>query len=89
MYILFIGFKKTYDCIFCKSLVSIPDQYGLPLKLVNLIKASIMNTEIKIQVGNSLSIAAQVRTSLRQRGTLSPILFCLAMEKVKQNSSFE
>lgn len=48
-----------------------------------------MNTEIKVQVGKSLSKVTQVRTVLRQGDVLSPILFNLALEKVVQNISFE
>ncbi|VVC25088.1 Reverse transcriptase domain [Cinara cedri] len=77
---------KAYYCMHCESLMSILEQYGLPLKLVNL-----MITVIKIQVGKpqSLSTAAQVRTRLRQGDALSPILFNLALEKVLQSTSFE
>jgi sorting nexin-29 len=89
VYMIFIDFKKAYDCIHRESLMSILEQYGLPLKLVNLIKASAINTEIKVQVGNSLSTAAQVRTGLRQGDALSPILFNLALEKVVKSTSFE
>jgi len=89
VHMIFIDFKKTYDCIHRDSLMSILEQYGLPLKLVNLIKASAMNTEIKIQVGNSLSTATQVKTGLRQGDALSPILFNLTLEKVVQSTSFE
>jgi hypothetical protein len=45
---IFIDFKKAYDCMHRESLISILEQYGLLLKLVNLIKASTMNTEIKV-----------------------------------------
>jgi hypothetical protein len=48
-----------------------------------------MNTEIKVQIGNSISTAAQVRTGLRQGDALSPILFNLALEKVVQSTSCE
>jgi len=89
VHMIFIDVKKAYDCIHCESLMSILKQYGLLLKLINLIKASAMNTEIKIQVGNSLSTAAQVKTGLRQGDALSPILFNLALEKVVQSTSFE
>jgi len=69
--------------------MSILEQYGFLIKLVNLIKVSAMNTEIKVQVGNSLSTAAQVRIGLRQGDALSPILFNLALEKVVQSTCFE
>jgi hypothetical protein len=62
IHMIFIDFKTAYDCIHRESLMSILEQYDLPQKLVNLIKASAMNTEIKVQIGNSFSTAAQVRT---------------------------
>lgn len=45
-----------------------------------------MNTVIKVQVGNSLSTAAQVRTGLRQEDALLPILYNLAMKKGVQST---
>lgn len=86
---LFIDFKKAYNYNHNDSLVSILAQYGLPLQLVNLIMASIMNIEIKYQVGNFLSTAAQIRIGLRQGDALSPILFNVALEKVIQSTSFD
>lgn len=56
---IFINFKKAYDCIHRESSMFILEQYGLPIKLVNLIKISAINTEIKVQVGNSLKAPYQ------------------------------
>lgn len=72
---LFIDFKKAYNCIHSESSVCTLEQFGLSLKIVSLIKASIMKTEIKVQVRNSSSTTVQVTTRLRQGDALSQILF--------------
>lgn len=75
VHMFFIRFKKVYDCIHREYLVCILEQFDLPQKLVNLLKANIMYTEIKEYVGNSSST-----TGLRQRDTLSLLLFNIALE---------
>lgn len=49
---------------------------------MKLIKVSIMNTEIKVKVGNCLSNGTIVKSGLIQGNHLSPILFDVAFEKV-------
>lgn len=45
LHFLFVDFKKVYNFIYRKSLVSILEQIGLSLQIANLIKSSIMNKE--------------------------------------------
>jgi predicted alpha/beta-fold hydrolase len=66
VHVLFIDFKKAYDCIHRESLLNVLRQFKLPQKLINLIKANILHTEIKIKVGNIVSQGIPVSTGLRQ-----------------------
>lgn len=54
----------------------------MPKKLINLIKARMENSEIKIKLANSTSKPFKVTSGLRQGDALSPILFNLVLEKV-------
>jgi len=52
LYILFIDFEKAYDSIHRPTLINILKEFNFPIKLVNLIKASLENTLIKIKIEN-------------------------------------
>jgi len=72
--ILFIDFEKAND--------SILKEFNFPIKLVNLIKASLENASIKIKIANTASETVRVSTPLRQGDSLSPVLFNLVLEKI-------
>jgi len=79
---LFVDFKKAYDSIHRPSLFNILKEFNFPKILINLIKASMENSEIKIKIANSTSQSFKVATGLRQGDALSPILFILVLEKI-------
>lgn len=89
VHILFIDFKKAYDCIHRESLLNVLRQLKSSQKLINLIKVNILHTEIKIKVDNIVSKGIPVSTGLRQRDALSPILFNIALEKIIRESRIE
>jgi len=57
----------------------------MPNKLIDLIKATIENFEIKIKIANSTSKLFKVTSGLRQGDALSSIIFNLVLEKVVRN----
>lgn len=57
-------------------------EFNLPIKLINLIEATMENSEIKIKLASSTSQSFKVTTGLRQGDVLSPIIFNLELEKV-------
>jgi len=79
---LFVDFKKAYDSIHRESLINILKEFDFPQKLINLVSISIMETVVKIKVGNMKSDPVTVRSGLRQGDSISPILFNLVLEKV-------
>lgn len=79
---LFVDFKKAYDSIHRESLLNIMKEFHFPQKLVNLVSISVMETLIRVQVGNSITEPATVNLGLRQGDSLSPILFNVVLEKV-------
>jgi len=82
MHIFFVNFQKAYDSLHRENLISTLAEFHFPHKLINLIKSSIMETYVKVRVGNIKSEQVQVRTGLRQGDSLSPILFNVTLEKV-------
>jgi len=65
MHVLFIDFKKAYDCIHCKNLINIHREYNFPQKLFKLIESCIMETFIKIRVGEAETDPISLNSGLR------------------------
>ena len=65
---LFIDFKKAYDSVLYKILI----EFGIPRKLVRLIKMSLTETYSRVQVGKNMSDRFPIRKGLRQGDALSP-----------------
>jgi len=55
-------------------------QFGIPWKLVRLIKTSPTETHSRVRVGKNLSDRFPIRNGLKQGDALSPLLFNFALE---------
>jgi len=55
VYTLFVDFEKAYDSIHRPTLFKILKEFNMPKKLINLIKMTMENSEIKIKIANSTS----------------------------------
>jgi hypothetical protein len=88
---LFIDFKKAYDSVRRKVLYNILIEFGIPMKLVRLIKMCLNETYSKVHIGKHLSDSFPVRNGLKQEDALSPLLFNVALEyairKVQENQA--
>jgi hypothetical protein len=66
-------------------------EFGVPRKLVRLIKMSLTETYSIVQIGKNMSDRFPIRNGLKQGDALSPMLFNFALEytnrrvQVKQN----
>jgi hypothetical protein len=67
-----IDFKKIYDSVRREVLCNI--------KLVSLIKLCVTEMHSRVRVGKNLSDMFPVKTSLKQREALLPLLFNSALE---------
>jgi hypothetical protein len=79
---LFIDFKKAYDSVRRDVLYNILVEFGIPMKLVRLIKIRLNETYSRVQVGKHLSDMFPIRNGLKQGDDLSQLLFNFASEYV-------
>jgi hypothetical protein len=76
---LFIDFKKDYDSLKKEVLYNILLEFGIPNKLVRLIKMCLNETYSKVCVGKLLSDKSPIQSGMKQEDALSPLLFNFAL----------
>ena len=77
---LFIDFKKAYDSVRREFLYKILIEFGIPRKLVRLIKMSLTEIYSRVWVGENVSDRFPIRNGLKKGDTLSPLLSNFAFE---------
>ncbi|KAJ4450477.1 hypothetical protein ANN_01902 [Periplaneta americana] len=80
MHQLFIDFKNTYDSVKREVLYDILIEFGIPKKLVRLIKMCLSETYSRLRIGQFLSDAFSIHCGLKQGDALSPLLFNFVLE---------
>ena len=80
MHQLFIDFKQAYDAVKREVLYNILIEFGIPMKLVRLIKVCMNETYSRDWVGKHLSDVFPVKSGLKQGDALLPLPFNFALE---------
>jgi len=70
---LFIDFKEAYDSVRREVLYNILIEFGIPKKLVRLIKMCLNETYSRVRVGKHLPDMFSIRHGLKQGGVLSTL----------------
>jgi hypothetical protein len=82
------SFKKPYDSVRREVLYNILIEFGIPMKLVKLIKLCLNESYSKVRIGRHLSDKFQIQNGLRG-DALSPLLLNFVLEyairKVQEN----
>jgi hypothetical protein len=77
---LFIDFKQAYDSVRRETLYNILVEFGIPKKLIRLIKMFLTEAYSTVWVSKNLSEMFPIRNGLKQGDALSTLLFNLALE---------
>ena len=86
LYLLFIDFKKAYDTINRKELLTTMQELEIPNKMIRLTGMTIENTRNRIMSNGILSQPFQVTIGLRQGDPMLTTLFNLALEVIIRRS---
>jgi len=82
VHLLFIDFKKALDSVRRDVLYNILIEFGIPKKLVRLVKMFLTETYSRVRVGKNVSDMFAIRNGWKQGDALSPLLFSFALEYV-------
>jgi hypothetical protein len=63
---LYIDYKQAYDTINKGAMVEIMKEFGIPMKLVRLVKMTLTNTNSKVKMQGKLSPSFKTMIGLRQ-----------------------
>jgi hypothetical protein len=77
---LFIDFKNAYVSMRREVFYNILIEFGVPMKLVRLIKMCLNETCSKVSIDKHLSDNFPIQKGLKQGDALSPLIFNFALE---------
>ena len=80
MHHFFIDFKMAYDSARREVLYNVLIEFGIPIKLVRLIKMCLTETYSRVLAGKNLSDMFPIRNGLKKGDALSPLLFNFALD---------
>ncbi len=80
LFVNFIDYKKAFDSLDRTSLWKILRHYGIPHKIINIIKSMYEGGGGKVMFKGKLSDLFEIKTGVRQGCLLSPFLFLLAID---------
>ena len=79
----FIDFEKAFDSVHQESLWKILESYGIPDKIIEIIKSLYDDAESCVKINESENtIWFKIKTGVRQGCILSPLLFVIAIDWV-------
>jgi hypothetical protein len=79
---LYMDFKKAYESVRREVLYNILIEFGIPMKVVRLIKVYVNESCSRVRIGKHASDVFPIRSGLKQGDALSPLLFTCGLEYV-------
>jgi hypothetical protein len=87
LYINFVDYEKAFDSVDRETLWKLLRHYGVPTKLVTLIKNSYQGMTCRVVHEGQLTDSFTVETGVRQGCLLSPFLFLLVIDWTMRTST--
>src|SRR5262249_26129974 len=72
---LFVDFKAAYDSANRRKLWRVMEEFGIPNKLISLVKLTLKGANGRVRIRNKLSDAFDIKEGLRQGDPLASLLF--------------
>ncbi|XP_052233243.1 uncharacterized protein LOC127846107 [Dreissena polymorpha] len=82
LYVVFVDFEKAFDSLHRDSLWKILRHYGIPKKIVNVIRSLYENFERRVVHNNQVTEPFKVETGVKQGCILSPLFFSMAIDRI-------
>jgi len=86
---LFTDFKSAYDSIHREKLLCAMTEFGIPSKLIRLVKTTMANVQCSVQIQSHLSEPIPTARGVKQGDALACLLFNIALEKVIRDSGIQ
>ena len=87
LYLNFVDFEKAFDSVHRESLWKLLRLYGLPSKIINVIKVLHDGFQCSVLVDNNETDWFDVTSGLKQGCMLSPLLFLVAIDWIMREST--
>ena len=85
----FVDYEKAFDSVDMETLWKVLRHYGVPKKLVNMIRNCYEGMSCRVIHEGQLTKNFEVRTGVRQGCLLSPFLFILVIDWVRKTATKE
>ena len=87
LYINFIDYEKAFDSVDRETMCKLLRHYGVPKKIISLIRCTFQDMSCKIAHAGQLSESFEVKTGVRQGCLLSPFLFLLVIDWIMKTTT--
>jgi len=87
VYVNFIDFTKAFDSVNRPALWKILSHYGIPEKLISIIKLLYVDFSARVICGPSLTEDFNIKTGVKQGCLLSPLLFSLCVDWIMKETT--
>ena len=87
LYINFIDYQKAFDSVDRETMWKLLRHYGVPVKIISLIRCTFQNMSCRIAHAGQLSESSEEKTGVRQGCWLSPFLFLLVIDWIMKTTT--